>query len=381
MDWMIEGLECGPEYFRDFQIHDVLVEFDGPRLFSAETTICTALFMQVDENDSHMRFIVVSADERLVSALKTGMLTVRGAFDQPLLWVVETDLNYSPCRAWRSALVALPESILPEPGLMLWPHLQPVFTLRAIGEGLSAGKVPASVIRLVVDGASTALRKAASYTHNEPSRQGRAKNVLKRLYDLPAQHFAYNSFEVAFKRPDEDQETLLPENEADEMQQIGEALRIAISTSLAGDEEGKALKALDLTLLEVLEKLVPPASGIVTAFEVGGSLLGRQGKCYTLDRQVSNKVRHALHAVRYKEEQITTLKGVVAEMDKGNLSFTLRQTSDQKDHICMFQADIFDEVMEAFYSEYSVTISGRETLKNGNIEVSIFNAEINQSLQ
>ena len=47
--------------------------------------------------------------------------------------------------------------------------------------------------------------------------------------------------------------------------------------------------------------------------------------------------------------------------------------SYHKDHVCSFSAEIFDEVMAAFVSESRVAISGRETLKNGNIDVSIFN--------
>lgn len=36
--------------------------------------------------------------------------------------------------------------------------------------------------------------------------QGRTSNSRKRLYDLPVQHFAYNSFEIAFSLPYEQQE-------------------------------------------------------------------------------------------------------------------------------------------------------------------------------
>ncbi|MGP9833533.1 hypothetical protein [Marinobacter sp. NSM] len=44
-------------------------------------------------------------------------------------------------------------------------------------------------------------------------------------------------------------------------------------------------------------------------------------------------------------------------------------------------AEIFDEVMVAFVNESRVAMSGRETLKNGNIDVSIFNVVGKDSAQ
>lgn len=379
MDWQVKGLATDPAHFSRFEIQHVLIEFDGPRLFTAKTPLCTALFMLVDENEQNMRFVVTPTDERMVQKLEQGFITVLSALDQALVWVVEVDNAYAVSAAWSTALADLPETVLPQPGVMLWPHLQPAFSLRAIGEGLAVGGVPASVIKQVVDGASTALRKAASCVLNEPGRQGRVKNSQKRLYDLPVQHFAYNSFEVAFRLTDEQQTELLQEDES-EMQQIGAVLANAIQKTTA-DNAGLVLAELKIELLEALEKLVPPLSGIVTAYEVGGTILGNKGKGFRLDRETSKQVKAVLQQIRGREEKITTLEGVVAEMDRDNLSFTLRQTSDGKDRNCTFLPDIFDEVMDAFVQATPVAISGRETIKSGNIDVSIFNKAGNESNQ
>ncbi|MBE0508901.1 MAG: hypothetical protein IBX50_19630 [Marinospirillum sp.] len=379
MDWQVKGLATDPAYFSGFEIQHVLIEFDGPRLFTAQTPVCKALFMLIDEDDQAMRFIVAPTNVHIIEQLEQGLMTVRAAVDQALAWVVETDYTYTVSEAWSTTLAELPESVLPQKGIMLWPHLQPAFSLRAIGEGLSVGGVPASVIKQVVDGASTALRKAASHVLNEPSKQGRIKNSQKRLYDLPVQHFAYNSFEVAFRLPEEQQVDLLREDES-EMQQIGTALANAIQKSIAPDADA-LLANLEIELLEALEKLVPPLSGIVTEYEVGGTILSNEGKAFRLDRESSKQVKAVLQQIRGRDEKIATLEGVVAEMDRDNLSFTLRQTSDGKDHNCTFSPEIFDEVMDAFVQATTVAISGRETLKNGNIDVSLFNKAGNEQLQ
>jgi len=373
MDWQIKGLTCDPSNFQNVEILDVLIDVDGPRLFTAETGLCTALVMLVDEDDQRARYLVAPTNDEIVSQLEKGIVTVRKAVDQPVVWVLETNHALEPQNAWRTTLRGLPESVLPEKGRMLWPHLQPAFRLRAIGEGLSAGTVPASVIRQVVEGASTALRKAAAHVYKEPAKQGRVSNSRKRLYDLPVQHFAYNSFEVAFSLPEESQECLLQDDADAEMHQIGSALAHAIRRSEGSDDNDSELETLEIELLEALEKLVPPLSGIVTEFEVGGTILGKGDETYRLGRETSKRVKRVLQAVRTKEEKITTLEGLVSEMDRDNFTFTLRQTSDHKDHVCSFSAEIFDEVMAAFVSESRVAISGRETLKNGNIDVSIFN--------
>lgn len=229
------------------------------------------------------------------------------------------------------------------------------------------------MIRQVVEGASTALRKTAAHVFKEPGKQGRASNARRRLYDLPVQHFAYNSFEVAFSLPNTQQESLLQDEDDAEMLLIGNTLADAIIRSTGMEDGDSTLETLDIELLEALEKLVPPLSGKVTEFEVGGTILGQTDKSFRLNREASKHVKKALQSVRNKEEKITTLEGFVSQMDRDNLSFTLRQISDNRDHVCAFSSEIFDEVMDAFVHESRVAISGRETLKNGNIDVSIFN--------
>lgn len=91
-----------------------------------------------------------------------------------------------------------------------------------------------------------------------------------------------------------------------------------------------------------------------------------------MKREDSQRVKKVLQKVRGREEKISTLEGMVSEMDRDNLTFTLRQTSDDRDHVCAFSSDLFDEVLAAFSQVVRVTVSGRETLMNGNIEVSIF---------
>lgn len=368
MKWPMIGDAYDSEHLAIEEIKEVLVEYDGPRLFVAQTKLCLALFYMADENEEAMRFVVVPTKQESIEQLKQGLVTVYESLNQPLLWLVETDMKLGIKEARATNLQHIPEDVLPKQGLMLWPHLQPVFTLRAIGEGLTPGNVQASVIRQVVEGASTALRKAATYFLSKDN-AAQPKQTLKSFYDLPAQHFAYNSFEVAFRLPENAQQNLL-EDDVWQMQEIGKVLQEAIDT--ISKQELTELENLDILLLDALEKLSPPLSGVVTEFEVGGTLLNKENKTYRLDRDSSRKIRHSLQVKRLEQEKITKIEGIISEPDRDNLTCALRDTTDGKDRVCSFPVDLLDEVIEAFYHNNRVAISGRETLSSGHIEISVF---------
>lgn len=240
---------------------------------------------------------------------------------------------------------------------------------------MSQGNVPASVIRQVIDGATTALKKISSRVLENSGTLGRKTNYIRQFYDLPAQGFAYNSFEISFKLPDADLLTLTDANRDDELcrefQDIGNQLQTAIQWALGAEPHTDESSDIDLDLLEALEKLVPRQSGIVESIEIRGRIFKNAQQRYSLTRESTKRVSHALRKARSIQERICQVSGLIPEMDKDNFTFTLRDTSDGRDHCCNFPADLIDEVLLAFNTDKRVTVSGRETLGNGNIDVSL----------
>ena len=202
MDW--EPRTCFPDLatFDGLKPSEVLYEFDGPRIFVTQAQIGELLCFLTDDDGRTLRFIAAPTNSSILDMLKSGSLTVREALDQPWVWFVDLGYSGQPVAAWQGTLSEAPSDALPKKGVMLWPHLEPVFALRAIGDGLKEGSVPMSVIRQVIDGASTALKKVANSVFEDARRQGRKANTIRQFYDLPAIGFAYNSFEVAFRLPD-----------------------------------------------------------------------------------------------------------------------------------------------------------------------------------
>lgn len=361
--------------FEGLRPSEVLYEFDGPRIFVTQTQIGELLWYLADEDGRVFRFIAAPTNSAILSRLKSGLLSVRESLDQPWLWFVDIDFGGKPVAAWKGVLSEAPADALPQKGVMLWPHLEPAFALRAIGDGLDEGSVPMSVIRQVIDGASTALKKVANFVFEDARRQGRKANAIRRLYDLPAIGFAFNSFEVAFRFPGAEAD-LLSDSTIDEISisfsEMGRNLESALTWAMDVSRDD-SLPAIDL--LEALEKLVPPRSGIIKSIEVRGQIFSNPLVKFELTRESSTHVRKVLSAARASQEKITTVSGLIREFDKDDLSFTLRETSDGKDHVCRFQPEYYDDLFDAFSTDVRITISGMENIKTSEIDVSLVSRE------
>lgn len=374
MDWTITAQQFDVTSFQGISPKEVLYEFDGPRIFTACNAMGELLFYLADEKDGVCRYIVAPTNASIIDLMKSGMRSVRDALNQPWVWFLDIQYDGMPVKAWKGTLADAPGDALPQSGVMLWPHLEPIFVLRAIGEGLGEGTVPASVIRQVVDGATTALKKIAGHVFQTAHAQGRKAKFIRQFYDLPMQGVAYNSFEIAFRLPDRKQLSLGKDEASEEIgyefNEIGKLLEQALSWAIdAKREEDNEL--LDIDLLEALEKLVPPQTGIVKSVELRGQIFPAGRPHYLLTRDTSKRVRHALGKARISQERIIKVTGLVRELDKDEPSFTLRETDDSKDHVCRFPQEFLDDVLEVFNTDQRVTISGREIIKNGEIDVSL----------
>lgn len=376
MDWVISGPAADVACFGRFEPVEILYEYDGPRIFTANSTLGELLCFLADDDGKTLRYIAAPTNPNILEKLKNGYRPLRDALDQPWVWFVDFGYDGAPVAAWQGTLADAPADVLPQKGVMLWPHLEPIFALRAVGEGLSEGNVPMSVIHQVIEGATTALKKIANQVFDEAKSHGRKANTLRQFYDLPAQSFAYNSFEVAFRLPERKTDILSATGAQDEataaFAEIGKRLETALQWAKNPDENAEPLS---IELLEALEKLVPPQTGIVKSIEVRGRMFSGATPHFTLSRETSKRVRRALTKARAVQEQISKVTGLVREFDKDALSFTLRDTDDDKEHVCRFPPEFYDDLYEIFDTDQRVTISGRENLKTSEIDVSLVSRE------
>jgi hypothetical protein len=124
--WPVNGTRVSPHWL-GLEPIPVLYEFDGPRIFICQDDASNPyLAYQCDEDEEARRFLVVPSNEGLERRLTRGEINVRDAFWRPRAWFFDLGNDWQPLRAWEVDVENLPPEMLPQPGVMLWPHLTPV---------------------------------------------------------------------------------------------------------------------------------------------------------------------------------------------------------------------------------------------------------------
>lgn len=139
--WQVPGNHIDAGLFKPFEPVEVLYDFDGPRTFTHQDSagqLCLAHWCDTDSDCN--RFIVVLFTESLVQKLKSGEITLRGALDQPRVWVLDVAHAGDVREAWAVNFSDLPGDVLPKPGTMLWPSLERLIGAPGNGEVITEGQ-------------------------------------------------------------------------------------------------------------------------------------------------------------------------------------------------------------------------------------------------
>ncbi|MBF0392319.1 MAG: hypothetical protein HQL38_06520 [Alphaproteobacteria bacterium] len=337
---------------------DVLYELDSPMIFTFLNGGHLHLAYMCGEVGGASRFVITPTNERVIASLRGGDISVREALAQPWLWCADVKPDGAVERCWITSPEDLPSKALPPHGVMLDPSLEPVFSVRVEGRFLGRDNVPASAIKRAVDGAYTALKKLSEATSGGAS-AGRPGKTWKRFFDLPAQHVAIGSFEIAFREPRVEQDGL-PElgGVRERFQALTQDFAGALSWAVKGDGADASPR---LQLLEAMEKLVPPRHGLIEKVYIGGRIFGAAERPFILDRDVTRKVRQALAFARVVQEEIKTVLGEARELDKDKMSFRLHEDSTGTDYVCQFQEDLYEDVLDVFTGDEMITVTLRVT--------------------
>jgi hypothetical protein len=334
---------------------EILFEFNGPKIFTSIGGFGQLLLCyECDEDDEGSTYLVAPCGSRTVEHLDEGSVTVFEALNQPWLWAVRRD--HTGLRAWKlDSLDVVPARNRPFRDATLKPESMPLLTYRLIGEGLAPGKVPASVVAMAVTRPTLAIRRLMQILGSRSATGGRPDNAFRALYDLEAQRFAYNSFEVSLRPPEQQQ----PELGASVYDAGAEALKNAISWLEETDE------TIEPALLEVLDALAPPVHGRIQKAEIRGALVGTRR--ITLDREDTKRIRAALKSQAAPE--LIETRGRIRELDRDKRSFTLRERPDSSPELnCTYSDELFDTVWEAFDAEVLVHLQGKLSTR-GILEV------------
>lgn len=366
---------------------EVLYEFEVPCIFTADTPagVLVLAYLSEDlEQERTLRFIVTTTSPTTVQELKTGVISVRDAFDRGSLWVVDCDYRHEPQRAFSVAPEHLPADALPDRGTMLWPQLEPAFVVKLKGAEVLPGSVPSAALTQAAEIGATAFKPVFEWAARavRPDPGGRPPEWLRLLFGLPTQRFSHGSLEVAFGLVDvpEDPQTSMAEFSApspsprDIQREAWAAIAEGLAWSVGDGDVPRDQGDKWLAILEALKRLAPNSTGPVTSIEVSGRMVGRIKHPYSLDRASTKRIRSALTELKKTQEVLLRVfTGRVRDLDLDKLTFILRDVSDQEGDLAL-QLDndqLLETAREAHYQELEVSVAARRVEKKAWIATDI----------
>ena len=371
------GEEVGIARFGELKPERVLYDFSGARIFTAHSPDGDCLLAySFGETDDSDQYLVVPCSDAKIDELLRGSITLREVLGQPWAWIVYVSTEGEVTRAERIAVGTLPEDALPRPNTYLYSGLQPLFSVKLLGEDLIPGKIPASVVKSGIDHAYRALKVLVERALKASGAQGRPEERMRRHYDLPTQRLAFGSFEIAFGAPlghDNTVDSLADtDGSQDEIVQgrvsrlidVGaEWLRSGALTNWEGDRADLG------AVLNALSNLAPPSKGIIQKVEVGGRLVSKGVTKLVLTRTETRSIKKALQSWPSAEETVVE-KGFIRELDLDKQTFMLRSQPDGgTDLLRGWVADeLIDDVSAAFLQITLVRIVG---VRSGGDQVEV----------
>jgi hypothetical protein len=366
--WNIIGKAVENARFQPFQPAEVLYEFDGPRIFTlndAEGELNLAYWS--DEDQQICRYVVVPTATTILAALRKGSISVFDALNQPRCWLCDVTHQGDLSRCQRVEFEAVPRDSLPAIGTMLLPTLEPLLTLRAVGDQIIVGQIPGSVIRACVEGVQKAFKVLSEYVLGQTPQAGRPDEFLRRLFDLPTQRLAFASFEISFRMPVEELNLFTASGEAspeaETLEEVGTLLNKGLKwlTTAAGEVGVYSPENPDerAVVLRALKELTPSSQGSIDRLELKGQLIGPRTSPLVLERSARQRVNTAIRSCSL-EPQPVDLEGRIRELDKDRLSFELREiTGTAQMQRFVFDEELLDEVFQAFQDDVRVKVAGR----------------------
>jgi hypothetical protein len=382
-------------FFGRFEPKETYIWLDGPRTFSfldEEGQLCFAHWLQ--ELGDHWQYVVVPVNDKILSELNNGELSLRDVLQQPRIYLVEVSAEFVVKKVTLSSWDALPEEALPLRGTMIRRELEPFFCVRAIGKAIRPGDIPASVIKTTVESAQKAIRLLSEYEVKQPGLRGKRPKALRQLYDMPTQKLQFASFEISFRSPFS-QPSLFDvslRSEYDEERSVLDRVCEHLRTGLRWlqESDGSGMKEsddidLDLkrTILEAMRQLAPPANGAIEKTEVSGTAL-KVAKPVQLTRQdrklvTSQQKKMAGPGIPRKFDQIGTIVDILGDDAEIHVDFKLFETLERKS--CNFSEDLWEFYGEKFHVNqvirvFGVAVSSKEPVTV--LQIAFFDEDGNQ---
>ena len=340
---------------------DVLYEAEEPVVFTLRTLQGQRLLAYVADATADARWVIlVPCGDALLHGLQVGRVAVSDALTSSWAWLAQLDDEGRWLGAWVVEAAALPPEHLPRPGVMLLPEHAPVLATRATGDGIGRDGTPASVVAYLANATSAAL-KGVSELFLGRDGQGRPPDDLRAYYDLPVLRFAWRSFEIAYGPPTR------PHDEAILRRSV-ETIQAALAWAASDDDQPFPSEDPEerRAVLRAIMQLTPPTRGGIDRIDVSGRWMGPRPA--VLKRSARARVQAELR--RTPTPQVVREDGYIRELDKDNLTFTLRGTREGphgSDVKGVIEDGQLDDALDYFNTDAQVVLVGE--LRGGRLHV------------
>ncbi len=360
------------KWFAPFEPDEILHDLDGPRTFTFRNG-GAELFLAhwFDVAEESLYYAVVPFSLSLLKRLKEGDISLRDSLNQPRQWILEVAHDWRILGSFAADFDSLPPGSLPDPDVMLYAHLRPLFTLRAKGDQLQEGFIPSSVLRTTIERAERAIRVLVEHVFDATGR-GRRAGLIRRYYNLPTQRLAFGSLEISFRPPVPATQLEFGELEQQQTDEDTKVLGVVSELLQRGlrwlaESEGSLSPvgqnpAEGVAILKSLENLYPTPQSPVSLVELSGRLLesGPQPiRRYTLRRTDGVRLRRARALSPQVRQQDIQAVGKIRELDRDSATFQLREIAGEPDAKFSYDDDShLDIILEAIGSESRYRVIG-----------------------
>ena len=334
---------------------EVLYFFDGPILFTMRMGVFRLLVYKVDEADDNDLFLVKQLQQNEVDLLKSDRLSLRGALQAPIYWLVQTNKDLTAGRTWSVTVDNLPGQYLPEPGYGLRAGYRKLpdtvlqseafFSVRFTGASFGRGKISFALFKQLTDrfyAASTKLLKPVVIAGLRSSE----------AFNLTMSEPQFASLLVAINEPEIDASFVNARNERrgilttfDYRQEVlsrrkgfFDVFGEVTSDSNRGRSIIQAVTRYYSTI-EALDGLFPGQDDVVktTEFYANGEMAGQK---VFLDAKAGGAIKEALQDARHHPRDVSGRIDIVNEKSG---TFVVEDAISRKQVTCYYRRDWFDE--------------------------------------
>ena len=317
MLWIITTPPCDKTFLGDFTPERVIVEYDGPRVFTVDSNGKLLLAYHCDEDDRVWRYTVVSFSQQLVERLVTGKITIVEALSQPWSWIVDVDDLGEIVGAWSVDPAEIPSQYRPATDVRLVDRQHDDFSVKLIGQNITESGVALSVIRSASERTHKAIRKLVDHIGTHNGLTGFSDRDSRRHSDMTASYVHMASFEISIVLPDPDP---LPVSSVSEDVLFAKELRRLVGKVIGWSANPELMDEPDtrdpsesVAILQSIEDLTPSGRNDDSEVQIGGKLVTA-----AIGRKVSLRkdLRPRLRAAIKRRVETGSLTGWVEQLPK-----------------------------------------------------------------